>query len=119
MYENAETIKNRQEWVNFNDPIQQFIDEKVVPKDDLPDKGKHTLRNCRLVKDTYNAYVSWCKESNYKPFTKKTFNKEMKQKGYISNNTTISGQKGYWWYDLKLLSDTGTIPQQENNLHML
>lgn len=119
LYENAETIKNRQEWVNFNDPIQQFIDEKVVPKDDLPDKGKHTLRNCRLVKDTYNAYVSWCKESNYKPFTKKTFNKEMKQKGYISNNTTISGQKGYWWYNLKFLSDTGTIPQQENNLHML
>lgn len=117
LYENAETIKNRQEWLIFNDPIQQFIDEKVVSRNDLPDKGKHTLRNCRLVKDTYNAYISWCRESNYQPLNSKSFSKQMKQKGYRNNNTTISGQKGYWWYDLKLYSDTGSIPQQENNLH--
>lgn len=117
LYENAETIQNRQEWVNFNDPVQQFINEKIVPRNDLPDQGKHTLRNCRKVKDTYNAYVSWCKESNYQPLNSKSFSKQMKQKGYRNNNTTINGQKGYWWYDLKLLNDTGTIPQQENNLH--
>lgn len=120
LYENAETINNRQEWVNFNDPIQQFIDEKVVPKDDLPDKGKHTIKNCRPVKDTYNAYVSWCKESNYQPLNSKSFSKQMKQKGYINNDTTISGKRCYWWYDLKLKSDTGTIDQQVNSgLHTI
>lgn len=120
LYENAETIKNRQEWANFNDPIQQFIDEKVVPKDELPDKGKHTLRNCRLVQDTYNVYTAWCKESNYKPLKKKSFSEEMKKKGYENNRTTINGKQAYWWYDLRLYSDTGTIDQQqENNLHTL
>lgn len=120
LYENAETIKNRQEWVNFNDPIQQFIDEKIVPKDDLPDQGKHTIKNCRPVKDTYNAYVSWCRESNYQPLNSKSFSKQMKQKGYINNDTTISGKRCYWWYDLKLKSDTGTIDQQVNSgLHTI
>lgn len=120
LYEDAETIKNRQEWVNFNDPIQQFIDERIVPKDDLPDKGKHTIRNCRQVKTTYNAYVSWCKESNYQPLNSKSFSKQMKQKGYINNDTTISGKRCYWWYDLKLKSDTGTIDQQVNSgLHTI
>lgn len=120
LYENAETIKNRQEWANFNDPIQQFIDEKVVPKDELQDKGKHTLRNCRLVQDTYNVYTAWCKESNYKPLKKKSFSEEMKKKGYENNRTTINGKQAYWWYDLRLYSDTGTIDQQqENNLHTL
>lgn len=120
LYENAETVKNRQEWANFNDPIQQFIDEKVVPKDELQDKGKHTLRNCRLVQDTYNVYTAWCKESNYKPLKKKSFSEEMKKKGYENNRTTINGKQAYWWYDLRLYSDTGTIDQQqENNLHTL
>ena len=27
LYENEETIQNRKEWLNFNDPVQQFIDE--------------------------------------------------------------------------------------------
>lgn len=117
LYEDAETIQNRQEWLIFNDPIQQFIDERVVPKDELPDKGKHTIRNCRLVKDTYGAYVTWCRESNYQPLNSKSFSKAMKQKGYENRRTTIAGKQAYWWYDLKLLSDTGSIPQQENNLH--
>lgn len=119
LYENAETIKNRQEWLIFNDPIQQFIDEMVVPKDQLPDKGKHTIRNCRKVKETYSAYVTWCRESNYQPLNSKSFSKAMKQKGYENHRTTITGKQAYWWYDLKLCSDTGTIPQQENNLHMI
>jgi putative DNA primase/helicase len=117
LYEDAETIKNRKEWLIFNDPVQQFIDEKIVPRNDLPDQGKHTLRNCRKVKETYNAYVSWCKESNYQPLNSKSFSKAMKQKGYENRRTTITGQTAYWWYDLKLYSDTGSIPQQENNLH--
>ena len=119
LYEDAETIKNRKEWLIFNDPIQQFIDEKIVPRNDLPDQGKHTIRNCRKVKETYNAYVSWCRESNYQPLNSKSFSKAMKQKGYENHRTTITGQTAYWWYDLKLYSDTGTIPQQENNLHMV
>lgn len=119
LYENAETIENRKEWLNFNDPVQQFIDEMVVPKDQLPDKGKHTLRNCRQVKTTYNAYKSWCEDASYKPFNKKSFSKEMKKKGYENNSTTINGKKGYWWYDLKLYSDTGSLNNQENNFHMI
>ena len=119
LYEDAETIKNRQEWLKFNDPVQQFIDEKIVPKDELPDKGKHTIRNSRTFPTTYNAYKTWCQESNYKKLTKKMFNKEMKKKGYEYNHTTIGGKTAYWWYNLKLLSDTGSIDQQESNLHML
>ena len=120
LYENEETIQNRKEWLNFNDPVQQFIDEMVVPKDQLPDKGKRTIRNCRQVKDTYNAYKEWCNNANYKPLNRKTFSKEMKNKGYENNRTTINGQGGYWWYDLKLYSDAGSISAlQENNLHSI
>lgn len=120
LYENEETIENRKEWLNFNDPVQQFIDEMVVPKDQLPDKGKHTLRNCRQVKTTYNAYKEWCNNATYKPLNSKSFSKEMKKKGYENNRTTINGETAYWWYDLKLYSDTGSISTlQENNLHMI
>ena len=120
LYENEETIQNRKEWLNFNDPVQQFIDEMVVPKDQLPDKGKRTIRNCRQVKTTYNAYKNWCLDANYKPLNKKSFSKEMKNKGYENSRTTINGQSGYWWYDLKLYSDAGSISTlQENNLHSI
>lgn len=119
LYENAETIKNRKEWLNFNDPVQQFIDEMVVPKDQLPDKGKRTIRNCRQVKTTYNAYKEWCINANYKPLNSKSFSKEMKNKGYENNRTTINGKTAYWWYDLKLFSDTGSFNNQENNLHSI
>ena len=120
LYENEETIQNRKEWLNFNDPAQQFIDEMVVPKDQLPDKGKRTIRNCRQVKTTYNAYKKWCLDANYKPLNKKSFSKEMKNKGYENSRTTINGQSGYWWYDLKLYSDAGSISTlQENNLHSI
>lgn len=119
LYENEETIQNRKEWLNFNDPVQQFIDEMVVPKDQLPDKGKRTIRNCRQVKTTYNAYKNWCLDANYKPLNKKSFSKEMKNKGYENNRTTINGKTAYWWYDLKLFSDTGSFNNQENNLHSI
>ena len=120
LYENEETIQNRKEWLNFNDPVQQFIDEMIVPKDQLPDKGKRTIRNCRQVKTTYNAYKNWCLDANYKPLNKKSFSKEMKNKGYENSRTTINGQSGYWWYDLKLYSDAGSISTlQENNLHSI
>lgn len=119
LYENEETIQNRKEWLNFNDPIQQFIDEMVVPKDQLPDKGKHTIRNCRQVKTTYNAYKEWCINASYKPLNSKSFSKEMKNKGYENNRTTINGKNAYWWYDLKLYSDAGSLNNQENNLHMI
>lgn len=120
LYENTETIENRKEWLNFNDPVQQFIDEMVVPKDQLPDKGKHTIRNCRQVKTTYNAYKDWCINASYKPLNSKSFSKEMKNKGYENNRTTINGKTAYWWYDLKLYSDAGSISTlQENNLHSI
>lgn len=120
LYENEETIQNRKEWLNFNDPVQQFIDEMVVPKDQLPDKGEHTIKNCRQVKDTYNAYKEWCINANYKPLNRKTFSKEMKNKGYENSRTTINGKTAYWWYDLKLYSDAGSISTlQENNLHSI
>lgn len=120
LYENEETIQNRKEWLNFNDPVQQFIDEMIVPKDQLPDKGKRTIRNCRQVKTTYNAYKNWCLDANYKPLNKRSFSKEMKNKGYENSRTTINGQSGYWWYDLKLYSDAGSISTlQENNLHSI
>ena len=44
----------------------------------------------------------------------------MKNKGYENSRTTINGQSGYWWYDLKLYSDAGSISTlQENNLHSI
>ncbi len=43
----------------------------------------------------------------------------MKKKGYENNRTTINGETAYWWYDLKLYSDTGSLNNQENNLHMI
>lgn len=119
LYENAETIENRKEWLNYNDPVQQFIDEMVVPKDQLPDKGKHTLRNSRQVKTTYNAYKEWCDNATYKPLNSKSFSKEMKKKGYENNRTTINGKNAYWWYDLKLNSDTGGSLNNPKNLRMI
>ena len=86
------------------DTIQQFLNEMTLPREEL------TEQDYRPVRDTYHSYQDWCKESGYKPLTKKEFNNQLKDKGYkTSRSKRWYGKQCYCWLKLKLVSDSGSI----------
>ena len=78
-------IALRNNWLEDNDPIKQFINE-----------------DCTLVSteevdehDLYSAYKVWCIKYNFKPVSKTKFKKELENKGIFRSveNKRIDGEK--------------------------
>ncbi len=78
-------IAQRNNWIEDNDPIKQFINEDC------------TLAATKEVdeQDLYGAYKVWCIKNNFKPVSKTKFKKELENKGIFRSieNKRIDGKK--------------------------
>ena len=78
-------IAQRNNWIEDNDPIKQFINEDC------------TLAATKEVdeQDLYSAYKVWCIKNNFKPVSKTKFKKELENKGIFRSieNKRIDGKK--------------------------
>ena len=78
-------IAQRNNWIEDNDPIKQFINEDC------------TLAATEEVdeQDLYSAYKVWCIKNNFKPVSKTKFKKELENKGIFRSieNKRIDGKK--------------------------
>ena len=78
-------IAQRNNWIEDNDPIKQFINEDC------------TLAATKEVdeQDLYGAYKVWCIKNNFKPVSKTKFKKELENKGIFRSveNKRIDGEK--------------------------
>ena len=78
-------IAQRNNWIEDNDPIKQFINEDC------------TLAATKEVdeQDLYSAYKVWCIKNNFKPVSKTKFKKELENKGIFRSveNKRIDGEK--------------------------
>ncbi|KJY60190.1 DNA primase family protein [Lactobacillus apis] len=78
-------IAQRNNWIEDNDPIKQFINEDC------------TLAATEEVdeQDLYGAYKVWCIKNNFKPVSKTKFKKELENKGIFrsTENKRIDGKK--------------------------
>lgn len=78
-------IAQRNNWIEDNDPIKQFINEDC------------TLAATEEVdeQDLYGAYKVWCIKNNFKPVSKTKFKKELENKGIFRSTESkrINGKK--------------------------
>ena len=78
-------IAQRNNWIEDNDPIKQFINEDctLAPTEEVDEN------------DLYGAYKVWCIKYNFKPVSKTKFKKELENKGIFRSveNKRIDGEK--------------------------
>lgn len=105
LYRDEQTIANSNDWSVSNDQVQQFLNECAYPQSEA--KGYK-----RAFDTTYNAYVSWTGRNGVKPLGKIKFNNQLRDKGFKDDRTTKQGRSFRYWEDLRLYSDSGSIPQK-------
>ena len=78
-------IAQRNNWIEDNDPIKQFINEDctLAPTEEVDEN------------DLYGTYKVWCIKYNFKPVNKTKFKKELENKGIFRSveNKRIDGEK--------------------------
>lgn len=77
--------KNRREWINNNDPVQEFIDEDCM-------LGKE-----RFIKKSvlYDRYKTFCHENSYIPLSNQRFKADLKEKGIFTERKIIGNERPY------------------------
>lgn len=102
LYQDEQTIENKQIWNTENDQVQLFLNERALPKGEVPSDFK------RKYDTTYNAYTEWTFQNGLKALSKTKFNRQLREKGYKSTRSKNSR----YWLGLKLKSDSGTTPKR-------
>lgn len=100
LYRDDDSRKNLDQWLEDNDNVKQFLDECA----------KKSAKDKRLVSDTYQAYKNWCEDAGVKPLSRSKFGRELENKGFKRTKTTWNGKNGWYWDQLKLMSDTVYLP---------
>jgi P4 family phage/plasmid primase-like protien len=89
--EPPETFKKyTQEYLDENDNIMRFINDKLVKTNNDNDKIK--------TKDLYNIYCVWCKETNEYTLRQKLFLDELNKRNIKISNKLYDGYKVYRGY---------------------
>lgn len=77
--------KNRREWINNNDPVQEFIDECCT-------LGK----DCYIEKSTlYDRYKIFCRKNAHNPLSSQKFKADLKGKGIPAIRKRIGDARPY------------------------
>lgn len=88
-----ETIEWRKNWLDDNDPVQQFLDECCEAE-------TKSFTEKTLLRD---AYEQWCKQNGYKPINSSNFKQELERKGFLQAAKRPNKKRIYYFTGLKLI----------------
>lgn len=107
-------IDNRKKWIVDNNVVRQWIDEQVMPKNELKKLNWEEQKKNRSVKETFEAFMNWGHNSNIKHMpSKNEFIKQLEKAGYKRRKMHFSKYDNiYRWENLALFQDNGNVPKK-------
>ena len=106
-------LDNRKKWIVDNSVVRQWIEEQVIPQNELDKLNWPEQKKNRGTKETFEAFINWGKASNVKYMpSKNEFNKQLEKAGYKRRRMHFSKNDNiYRWENLALFQDSGNVPQ--------
>lgn len=106
-------LDNRKKWIVDNSVVRQWIEEQVIPQNELDKLNWTEQKKNRGTKETFEAFINWGKTSNVKYMpSKNEFNKQLEKAGYKRRRMHFSKNDNiYRWENLALFQDSGNVPQ--------
>lgn len=107
-------LDNRKNWIIDNDTVRQWIEEQVIPINELKKLNWTPQKKNRGVIETFNAFMNWCRNSNIKHIPTKTeFTSQLEKAGYKHRRMHFTKSDNiYRWENLALYQDNGSVPEK-------
>lgn len=108
-------IFHRKKWLTDNSTVRRWANECIIPKEELKKLAWSKEKKNRGVKETYNAFVNWCKDNNEPKIpSKPKFNDALEEMGFHNHKMHFPNSNIYRWENLALFQDNGNVPLELN-----
>ena len=101
---------HRNKWLTDNSVVRRWAEECIIPQEELKKLNWSNEKKNRGVKETYNAFVTWCKNNNEPKIPIKTkFNDALEEIGFHHRKMHFKTSNIHRWENLALFQDNGNI----------